>query len=509
MKKIIYLLSLWATFSFAQQKPNIIFIEVDDLTAKYLGCFGAKFAKTPTIDKLASTGVVFENAVCQGTQCGPSRNSVITGQYPHNLGFYENKQPFVINQGTWVLPKALQNLGYSTFWVGKCHIKPDKGAYKNASNKIEQMQLSMKNQMGFDFVYESLGRTLALRNGKKMLKNGTEWPKGDDAYGDFLYEQGKIKTFVQEGGDVPSTLDPDKEYMDGRFTTVALEQLANYKETKPFFLWLNFSCPHGPYDVPQKYHDMFKGAELPKPIPYADPFMPAELRKDISKFSAEKTMKERVAYAASIAYVDDQVKRVVDFINKSKFAENTMIVFFSDHGVMTGDYGLEHKRTLYNEVINPSLIINYPKGIVPRRITTPVELIDLCKTSLDFAGAKDLKQCPQGSSLRPLLENNDKNYLDGNYAFSEVEGFISVYDGKYKYIEGNGYSILFDYSKNPNENQNFASSNPKQVAIMKAQIQKWIAETGKIQPVGITQPKKMEKKGKGKNVGGEDNHDED
>ena len=108
----------------ADEKPNIVFVEVDDLTYSYLGCMGNRLVKTPNIDALARQGVLFKNAVCQGMMCGPSRNCLMTGLYPHNLGFYRNGQMKELPQGVWTLPKALQRSGYYTAWVGKSHIRP-------------------------------------------------------------------------------------------------------------------------------------------------------------------------------------------------------------------------------------------------------------------------------------------------------------------------------------------------------------------------------------------------
>ena len=466
------------------KQPNILFVEVDDLTAKYLGCFGAEFAVTPNVDALAKNGVVFENSICQGTMCGPSRNSLIAGLYPHNLGFYENKQLPSLPKDVWAFPKALQGEGYETFWVGKCHVRPSTQGIK-ANSPSERKDKALQQQMGFDHVYQSAGRVVVLKTSKKQIAKGKGWKKGKDAYGDFLFENGLLEKFVEETDkQIPTTLDPDTEYMDGHFTTKAIEQMKSYEGEKPFFMWVNFSTPHGPFDVPQKYHDMFKAEDMPEIIdPAAEQFeVPAHLKHSINKKGKKGTAKMRAEYAATIAYMDDQVGRLFDFVNNSKFADNTVIVFFSDHGLMTGDHGLVHKTTLYKEVLNSSLIISQPKKYKASRVVQPVELLDLGKTVLDIAGADEatLNSCPNGFSLVPFLEN--KKYVRPEAAFSELEGFISATTTRYKYIHNEELPILFDLEKNPNETINFAKENPQQVAEMQKMVADWIERTGEVMP---------------------------
>ncbi len=385
----------------------------------------------------------------------------------------------------------------------------------------------MQSEMGFDYVYQSEGRVVILKNlkkkvaesdGEEKVKGGDKEAKkearkeakqaerkenkanggvatkkndvienlenGYDAYGDFLYSKGKLGTFLKEGGKVPTSLDENTEYLDGHFTTVALEQMKNYKENNPFFLWLNLSCPHGPYDVPQKYHDMFKGKKMPKLIdPANEKFeIPSGLKPHKTKLSTNEQIQEQAEYCASITYMDAQVGRVVDFIKKSRFADNTILVFFSDQGVMAGDHGLEHKGTLYKEILNPALIVNY-KDFKTGRISEPVELLDLAKTTLDIAGAsqQNINACPNGYSLLPLLTGKQK-YGRNDVAFGEIEGFIAAFDGRYKFIDNKEMPILFDLKENPDETINYANNNPKKVEELKNSVNQWIKQSGAIKP---------------------------
>lgn len=208
------------------------------------------------------------------------------------------------------------------------------------------------------------------------------YPEGRDGYLDYLRGRGLYEKFREEFPK-PSTLD-ENDYMDGFFTAKALEWLGSYRDEKPFFLWVNYSCPHGPYDVHQKYIDRYRAKDMPDPIVDSYEGVPEGLVSLREKKSKERVKQGRAQYAGTVAFVDRQVERIVEGLEKTGKLEDTIIVFFSDHGIMTGDHGLKGKGTLWEEVTNPSLIVSYPKGFRTGTVVTdPVELLDLPKTCLD------------------------------------------------------------------------------------------------------------------------------
>ena len=265
MKRFISLAFIIICWSCAREEgppPNILFIEVDDLTAKYLGCFGAEFAKTPCVDELATSGVVFNNAVVQGAMFTPSRNSLVTSLYPHNLNLYENLDLKSLPKGIWTFPKALQKEGYKTIWVGKNHLIPNSLGIR-AKNPVDLRNKALQIEMGFDEVFQSLGRSFLIEIASKQLNDEGCWEMGKDAYADFLFENNLLDTFLQEGYTFPSSLDPNSEYMDGYFTSIAIEKLRKYEEKEPFFMWVNFSEPHAPFTAPSEYTRMFSEKNMP------------------------------------------------------------------------------------------------------------------------------------------------------------------------------------------------------------------------------------------------------
>jgi arylsulfatase A-like enzyme len=250
IRKLILFASVMFGLPAAASQPNIVFIEVDDLPAHYAGANGADFAQTPVLDKLASNGVQFVNAVCQGTMCGPSRNSLIVGRYPHNIGMYQNGPFQGLPNGVWTLPRALQHAGYKTAHIGKSHIHP---STDGLSGPKAHVRTEGHRRLGFDYVWQSMGRAVV---GKK------EPERGVDPYVDFLLDEGRFEQMKADRRK-PTTL-PDDVYLDGLFTKLAEEYIA--KQDEPYFVWLNYSVPHGPYDVKQAYHDAFKDAAMPETI---------------------------------------------------------------------------------------------------------------------------------------------------------------------------------------------------------------------------------------------------
>lgn len=469
-------------------RPNIIFIEVDDLTAKYLGALGAPFAQTPCVDELINNGVYFENAVAQGTMCTPSRNSVITGLYPHNLGMYHNLDIKELPKGIWTFPKELNKLGYTTFWVGKNHLLPNYKGIK-ANNAIELRNKGMRTEMGFDFVQQSMGRAVILNKLLEHQEKCEPWNYGQDEYGDFLHQNNLLDTFYEEGGNVPTTLDENSQYMDGYFTSVALQNMEFYKSDKPFFMWINFSGPHIPFDPPKNYIDMFSDRDMPEPIDsvgvnyqFPDELIPIRNTK-----TKNGILNYRKRYKGAIAYMDTQVGRILDFIENSERHKNTIIVFFSDHGIMTGDHGIMGKETLYKEVLNPSLVFYYPKKFKAKKITTAVELLDLGKTTLAIAKADEVSilRAPYGHSLLPLLKGI-KGFTGPGYGVSEVTNYRSIFNGQYKYINHPTNPILFNLRVDPDELQNRIVAEPNMAVKLKRAMEDWLKTAGEVIP-GPTQ----------------------
>ena len=458
----------------AEKKPNVLFVEVDDLLYTYLGAEGRGFVQTPNIDALARGGVLFSNAVCQGMMCGPSRNSLISGLYPHNLGFYKNGDMWLLPDNVWSVGGAVQRAGYNTAWVGKCHVHPP---WKDGKRQTDAQGLH--NMMGFDYVVASLGRVMLARAvvANKIPPN--------DPYFNYLKKKGTFDIFAEDCRKKKKVTSlPEDDYLDGFYANTAVEWLNKRDDSKPFFLWVNFSCPHEPFDVPQKYHDIYKDKIIPPPL--SKDFGGVQVPDAFLKWSDKadpKTLPElRRGYAANVTFIDRMVGKLVKDLKKQGLYDNTVIFFFADQGVFAGNHGRINKMALFNEITNPSLIVHYPagfrKGVKEESV---VELLDIIKTTLDITGASDEdKKIPFGESFMPLLTG--KGRYKRQYAFAEIEGAQLCFDGKYRYYSSDEGVLLYDVSKDPHELKNIATLHPEVVQDMQKAIDAWFAHSGEPLP---------------------------
>lgn len=474
-KQLFFLLVIFNALSIvAQEKaatPNIIFIEVDDLMPRFMNKLGEGFGHTPNIDKIAENGVHFPHAVAQGPMCGPSRNSMLSGLYPHNIGFYQNGDMRLLPKDISPFPKVFQKNGYQTAYIGKSHIKPQ---IRNQS-KSDALK-----SYGFDFVNAS-GERHALWRDLKKGKDVSEVP-----FIKHLKKRGKYEQFLKDnsvpGHKMRSTMQEDVDYLDGYMTLVATDWIENKKDTlKPFFMWFNFCLPHGPYDVPQRYFDLVSEIDVPGPKTTSfGHYVPEPLLAGNKPADPKKIPKERMGEVANVAFMDKMVGKLIASLKKSGELENTVIVFFSDHSIFLGNHGRSHKTTLFEEAINTSMIVSYPKQFPKDKIIMqPMELLDLIPTAFEMAGIENPnKLATNGISIVPVLKSEKESVRE--YAFSEIYGAQSATGKQYRYITSEGYEILYDRINDPYEMKNIAESSPEITKKMREAVQHWMNNSGKI-----------------------------
>ena len=479
MKKYLVLLLTVFTvlLTVAQNKkntPNIIFIEVDDLMPRFMNKLGEGFGHTPNIDKLAENGVHFPHAVAQGPMCGPSRNTLITGLYSHNLGFYQNGDMRFLPKDVQTFPKVFQKNGYQTAYIGKSHVRPQ---------KRKQSKADALRAYGFDFVNAS-GERHAIWRDLKKGKDVSEIP-----FIKHLKKRGKYKQFLNDnnipGHKMRSTMQDDVDYLDGYMTHIGSDWIENKQDkTKPFFMWFNFCLPHGPYDVPQRYYDIANKIKVPGPkTDKFGHFVPKPLLAGNKPADAKKVPKERLGEVANVAFMDKMVGKLIASLEKSGELENTVIVFFSDHSIFLGNHGRSHKTTLFEEALNTSMIISYPKLFPKDKINMqPMELLDLIPTAFELAGFKNPNKIAEnGTSVVPLLTKKEKVR---EFAFSEIFGAQSATGERYRYIVSEGYEILYDRLNDPYEMKNIAAEKPEITKKMREAVKSWMQNSG-----AILQPK--------------------
>src|SRR6476469_1659482 len=320
------------------KKPNVLFIMADDLNNS-LGCYGHPIVKSPNIDRLASRGVRFDRAYCQFPLCGPSRNSFLTGLYPNSTGIYANQQIFRQSIPTQhSLPQAFRLSGYFAARIGKLyHYNVPKSIGTNGHDDPGSWELEL-NPAGVDRLEEEPQIFTLLPNQFGGTLSWFASPKPDEQHTDGL------------------------EALDAEWV---LERCAKRKD-RPFFLAVGFFRPHTPYVAPKKYFDWYPEKEMPivSGVKEDQADMPAaalmSYKKEQDKLTDDLRRQALQAYYASISFMDAQVGRVVDALDRLGLSDNTIVVFTSDHGYHVGEHGLWQKMSLFEESSRVPLLVVAP-----------------------------------------------------------------------------------------------------------------------------------------------------
>lgn len=511
-----------------EEKPNIVFIICDDLNDAIAGMGGHPQAISPNLDKLAESGVTFLNAQTNCPLCGPSRASLWSGLYPHSTGYYGYKQqqnhwrrnPTLKN--TVTLFEHLVNNGYLVYATGKIHhnghedwsifknkdgesgfeVGPSFGPYPwngdPATNNVNDRGVAhpdLPDNYESNSCWDSFGPIYDISS--KMDGKGT-WLYNHDGE-EYIYKSEEERDLM-----------PDE-----RCAEYAAEILSQDHD-KPFFMAVGFNRPHSPCYVPQKYFDMFNIDSL-----QLAPYMKNDLAdcatsiwkdKDLGSgnvgfykyaklFNAdsEKALLQWThAYLACIAFVDEQIGEVVEAVNNSRYADNTIIVVTSDHGYHMGEKEYIFKNTLWEESARIPFIVA-GKGVAKgRQCSNPISLIDVYPTIVDVCGLPDNpnvngnKKPLDGNSLAPLLKHPEKGKWDGNdFAITAVSSqyvldvdqpapvktqHYSIRTEKYRYIYcRNGEEELYNHKEDPYEWHNLAG-DPKYDET-KSELKAYIVET--------------------------------
>lgn len=391
------------------QKPNIIYIMADDLTTQAISAYGGIYkdvAPTPNIDRLAQEGMLFQDVLCTNAICGPSRAAILTGNYSNINGYYKNESGGKFDSTQWTFPQEFQKSGYQTSLFGKWHL-------------------------------------------------GTE-PKGFDIfkYHNSAGQQGHYwnPVYNENGVDVKET-----GYSTNLSTNFAIDWLERgRKQDAPFLMVLQYKAPHRPWQPDHKYEKLWEDVQMPYPATFNDDYKGRELtagdtemtmdyfsRRDM-KFEEPANLEgiEKIAWAfygakpgevvqlegmtpeegrkwryqtyikdylACVKSVDDNIGRVLKYLDNHGLTDNTVIVLTSDQGFYLGDHGFFDKRFIYEESLRMPFIVKYPKMVKPGSVNEDIITnIDFAPTFLDLANINTI-QPMQGTSFKSILKGKTPN----------------------------------------------------------------------------------------------------
>jgi arylsulfatase A-like enzyme len=420
----------------------------DDHSAHAISAYGSRIISTPNIDRLAEEGMRFTNCFNVNSLCAPSRAVLITGKYNHHNGFIRNGDTFDGSQLTF--PKLLQAAGYETGLIGKWHLKSQPSGFNYYSVIPGQGQF-------FDPLFKNSGKSWEM----------TETIKG---------------------------------YLTDIITDKAIAWMERQDADTPFCLMIHHKAPHTPHLYPQKYENLFANEDLPvpenfwakyqqrgralyesqgrwskldfiKPNHFIIP-VPDNLKLGTKEYKAWSYQTFFKGYFRLVAALDDNIGRLLDYLDKSGLAENTVVIYTSDNGFFLGDFGLFNKMWMYEESLRLPLLVRYPGKVKANTVNENIiSILDFAPTILDYARA-EIPDELQGQSFRSILMGNEppdehKAHYYHYYGQYDVPAHYGLRTLKYKlihYYEDDSWE-LYDIVKDPRETRNIYNQ-PERAAII-------------------------------------------
>jgi choline-sulfatase len=423
------------------KRPNIVVVMADQMAAPALPMYGHPLVDAPNLERLASEGIVFESAYCSSPLCAPSRACLVSGQLASRIGVYDNAAELPASIPTF--GHHLRRMGYYTCLCGKMHfVGPD------------QLH-GFEERLTTDIYPADFGWTPDWEH----PSHRPSW------YHNMLsiVQAGTCRTSNQ--------LDFDEEVA---FQAVRkIYDLARAGDGRPFCLFVSFTHPHDPFAISQEYWDRYdhEAIDLPAvaqiPVEELDPHSRRVHHVcDLGRYrqTEERVRRARHAYYGAISYVDDKVGQLVQALERAGLAEDTIILFTSDHGEMLGERGLWYKMSFFEWSARVPLLVHAPRRFAPRRVAEHVSLLDILPTLVELAAGEDLVPLAapvDGHSLVPLLRGDEGVGRDTAIGEILCEGAVApcfmIRRGHYKYI----YSTadpeqLYDLAADPNELCNLA-----------------------------------------------------
>ncbi len=422
----------------AAVRPHLLLLMADQFRADCAGADGNASIRTPNLDHLAAGGVRFRCAYSSTPTCTPARAALLTGMSPWRhgmLGYGRVAERYPVE-----LPQLLRNAGYYTTGIGKMHWHPQRSLHGFHRTILDESGRAESPDFRSDYRSWFWSQAPAL---------------DPDATGIGWNDYAAAKYAL------PERLHPTAWTGD-----TACAFIRDYNRAEPFFLKVSFARPHSPYDPPERWMRQYAGAAIPQARAgsWAERYRPRSSgRTDIwhGDLGAAQVRASRQGYYGAVSFVDEQIGRILDALDKRGWLEETLIVFTSDHGDMLGDHHLWRKSYAYESSARIPMIIRWPKGMFTaargRVSAKPVEIRDVLPTLLDGAGAPIPEQV-DGRSVLALARNPDAAWrqwidLEHDVCYSPANHWNALTDGRWKYIfhAPSGEEQLFNLQSDPHE----------------------------------------------------------
>ena len=432
------------------QQPNIILVMADQLTAFALSAYDNQVTKTPHIDKFAQQSTLFNNAYCNYPLCAPSRFALMSGRLPSKITAFDNGAEFPASVPT--IAHYLRDAGYYTCLSGKMHfVGPDQhhGYEQRLTTEIYPADFSWTPPETYDELTDpELSQTDGPAPGVSSVETITDaGPKARSMQMDY-----------------------DDEVMHR--ARQHLFDRTRHGDSRPLFMTVSFTQPHDPYVSRQEFWDLYRDEDidLPRVAPIPPTQMDAHSRSlyfhySLNKFNVTEAIYRRArhGYYAMISDIDQKFGQLLQTVDECGMADNTVILFTSDHGDMVGERGLWFKKNLFDPAVRVPMIMRIP-GRSPQRLDTPVSLLDILPTLTGIAGIDTVNQELEGQSLLPLLQSKTgtpthpsvyAEHLDGG----TVAPRVMLRKGDLKIVHSLAYPTqVYDLTEDPLELNNLADA---------------------------------------------------
>jgi choline-sulfatase len=418
-------------------RPNILLVMADQLAAAHLPAYGNAVVQAPRLSALANEGVVFERPYCASPLCAPSRFALLTGRRPSSIGAYDNAAE--LPAATPTIAHVLRAAGYETTLAGKMHfVGPDQ------LHGFEERLTTDVYPSGFDWTPD-----WTLPEGERL-----EWYHNTTSLLSATVAEAALQT------------DYDDEVC---FRAVQkIRDLSLGPRERPFFLAVSFTNPHDPWEMRQRYWDLYEESAIGLPAVDVLPRAEADAHSlrlrdmiglDRRPLSEQEVRRARHGYYAAVSYLDERVGEVLDALGATGLDRDTLVVFTADHGELLGERGLWYKMSFLEGSARVPLIVRGP-GLAARRIEGPVSQLDLAPTLAEWAGADSRGAEFEGTSLTEVLAGTSAGPAEvlGEYLAEGVQApAVMIRRGAHKYVRCPGDpDLLYDLDADPLELRNLA-----------------------------------------------------